>query len=109
MEMLNTLLRPPPSPSARSDEPQPDTDPGGTGAGGAGGFQIFMGGPDGMRAVPLGGDGNGSRRVMMFPRLAECVVLPPRVAYAYVVVVCYPRHQAVHHPIAALPMLTDPV
>ncbi|KIJ45326.1 hypothetical protein M422DRAFT_67189 [Sphaerobolus stellatus SS14] len=77
LEMLNTLLRPPPSPSARSDEPQQDTDSGGPGAGGTGGFQIFMGGPDGMRAVPLGGDGNGSRRVMMFPRLSDLLSTPP--------------------------------
>ncbi|KIJ48095.1 hypothetical protein M422DRAFT_248265 [Sphaerobolus stellatus SS14] len=38
---------------------------------------IFMGGPDGMRAAPLSGDGNGSRRVMMFPRLSDLLATPP--------------------------------
>ncbi|KIJ31536.1 hypothetical protein M422DRAFT_266784 [Sphaerobolus stellatus SS14] len=36
-----------------------------------------MGGPDGTRVVPLGGDGSGVRRVMMFPRLSNLLATPP--------------------------------
>ncbi|KIJ46684.1 hypothetical protein M422DRAFT_29189 [Sphaerobolus stellatus SS14] len=44
---------------------------------------MFMGGPDGMRAVPLGGggdvgggEGNGTRVRMMLPRLSELLGTP---------------------------------